>query len=147
MAAGFGEADMDGEALDERTLRRFIALLVSLAGLANRAAGRSFPIRWFVLALLRHAENAALGYVVESAPWAWPYLETEPEPGGTPMDAVLLGQRLRMLAAVLGALLPAEVQLDGWKPVDDPARHCLASDVLLVVVLPHGRRFAFHDTS
>jgi hypothetical protein len=138
---------MDGETLDDRTLRRIIATFVALAVLAERAAGRSFPVRWLVLAILRYAETVALGYVVETAPWAWPYLETEPEAGGSPMDAVLLGQRLRMLAAILGALLPAEDRRDGWNSDRDLTRHCLASVVLLVVVLPNGRPFAFHDTS
>ena len=148
MAAGFGEAGMDGgETLDERTLRRIIATLVALAALAERAAGRSFPVRWLVLALLRYAETVARDYVVETAPWAWPYLEDELEPGSSPMDAVLLGQRLRMLAAVLGALLPAEDQLDCWITGHDHARHRLASGVLLFVVQANGRRPAFHDTS
>ncbi|MFN3549932.1 MAG: hypothetical protein ACK4U0_20810 [Mesorhizobium sp.] len=138
---------MDGEALDERRLRRIIALLVSLAGLAERAAGRSLPVRWLVLAFLRHAEAAARGYVVETAPWAWPYLEIDPEAGSSPMDAILLGQRLRMLAAILGALLPAEDQIDGWKTGHDANRHRLAAGVLLVIVMPIGRRAAFHDTS
>jgi hypothetical protein len=137
----------DGEALDERTTRRIIALLVSFAVLAERAAGRSLPVRWLVLTLLRHIESVAFDYVVDSAPWAWPYLEDELEPGSTPMDAVLLGQRLRMLAAILGELLPVEDQLVRWTSVRDHASLCLASGVLLVVVLPHGRRLAFHDTS
>ena len=136
-----------GETLDERRLRRIIATLVALAALADRAAGRSFPVRWLVLAILRYAETVARDYVIETAPWAWPYLENEPEAGGSPMDAALLGLRLRMLAAVLGALLPAEDRRDGWSSDRDPARHCLASGVFLVIVLPNGRRFAFHDTS
>ena len=136
-----------GETLDERRLRRIIATLVALAALAERAAGRSFPVRWLVLALLRYAETVARDYVIETAPWAWPYLENEPEAGSTPMDAALLGLRLRMLAAVLGALLPADDRRDGWSSDRDLTRHCLASGVLLVVVLLNGRRFAFHDTS
>ena len=121
---------MDGdETLDERTLRRIIALLVSFAALAERAAGRSFPIRWLVLTLLRYVYSVALGYVIESAPWAWPYLEDAAEPGSGPMDAVLLGQRLRMLAAVLGALLPPDGMGRGWTASRDVARHCRASRI------------------
>ena len=112
-----------------------------------RAAGRSFPVRWLVLALLRYAETVARDYVIETAPWAWPYLENEPEAGSTPMDAALLGLRLRMLAAVLGAMLPAEDQLDGWTASRDAARHCLASGVLLFVVQANGLRPVFYDTS
>ena len=136
-----------GVGLEERTLRRIIATLVALAVLAERAALRSFPVRWLVLSILRYAETVAQAFVVENAPWAWPYLENEPEAGSSPMDAVLLGQRLRMLAAVLGALLPAEDRRDGWSSGRDLARHCLASGVFLVIVLPNGRQPAFHDTS
>jgi hypothetical protein len=42
----------------ERTLRRIVLLLVALAGLAERAADRSWPVRCFVLWLLRRAEAA-----------------------------------------------------------------------------------------
>jgi hypothetical protein len=136
-----------GETLDERMARRIIALLVSLAGLAERAADRSFPVRWLVLTLLRYVESVALDHVIDSAPWAWPYLAIEPESGSTPMDAILLGQRLRMLAAILGELLPATDRPDNWTSARDHARHRLASGVLLVIVEKSGRRFAFHDTS
>lgn len=101
--------------LDERTLRRIIALLVSFAVLAERAAGRSFPVRWLVLSILRYAEGVARDHVIDTAPWAGPYLEDAIEPGNSPMDAILLGQRLRMLAAVLSALLPLADHLDDWE--------------------------------
>ena len=138
---------MNGTGASERTLIRTIALLVSLAVLAERTAGRSFPVRWLVLSILRYAETVAQAFVVENAPWAWPYLENEPEAGSSPMDAVLLGQRLRMLAAVLGALLPAEDRRDGWRSGRGRMGHCPASGVFLFIVLPYGRQFAFHDTS
>ena len=133
--------------LDDRTLRRIIALLVSFATLADRAATRTFTVRWLVLALLRHVHSVVLDHVVDSAPWAWPYLDDELEPGNGPADAVLLGQRLRMLAAILAGLLPAEDRPDVWTAGRDCARHCLASDVLLAIVVLRGRRLAFHDTS
>ena len=38
---------------DIRTLERIVALLAALAGLAEMAAGRSFPVRFMVLAILR----------------------------------------------------------------------------------------------
>jgi hypothetical protein len=136
-----------GEALDERTARRIIALLVSFAVLAERVAGRSFPVRWLVLTLLRYVESVALDHVIDSAPWAGPYLADELEPGSNPMVAVLLGQRLRMLAAILRELLPAEDSPDVWTSGRDHARHRLAPGILLVVLQPHGRRPVFHDTS
>jgi hypothetical protein len=135
-----------GATLDERTLRRTIALLVSLAVLAERAAVRSFPVRWLVLCILRRAEIVGQNLVIDNAPWAWPYLDDALEPGSTPMDATMLGQRLRMLAALLGALLPATERSDGWTPGRDPARPCLASGVFLIVPT-NGQRCAFHDTS
>ena len=137
----------DGEALDERTERRIIARLFSFAVLAERAAGRSFPVRWLVLVLLRYVHSVALDHVVDSAPWALAYLDDELESGSSPMDALLLGQRLRMLAAILAELLPATGFLDVWIAARDHARRPLASSILLFVALPHGRRLAFHDTS
>jgi hypothetical protein len=65
MAAVFGGTGMD-MGLDETTLRRIIARLVSFAALAERAAGRCFPVRWLVLAILRHAEGATLGYLADT---------------------------------------------------------------------------------
>jgi hypothetical protein len=138
---------MHGEALDDRTLRRVIALLVALAALAERAAGRFFPVRWLVLCVLRRAEVVGRDFVIETAPWAWPYLEDALEPGSSPMDAVLLGQRLRMLAAVLRALLAPIDPLDGWRSGRDGARHCPAPFAGRRPVAPNGRRPAFHDTS
>lgn len=138
---------MDDGGLDERATRRIIALLVSFAVLAERAAGRSFPVRWLLLTLLRHVQSVALDHVVDSAPWAWPYLDDELESGSTPADAVLLGQRLRVLAAILAELLPAEERPDVWTTGPDDARHGLASGILLFIIMPVGRRLAFHDTS
>jgi hypothetical protein len=140
---------MDGdETLDERTLRRIIALLVSFAALAERVADRSFPVRWFLLVVLRYAENVAVGYVIESAPWAWPYLDEEPEPGSSPMDAVLLGQRLRMLAAILGELLPPTGETGrGWTAGRDVARDCRASRIHSYPVPSGGGMRMPYDTS
>ena len=49
--------------MDERRLRRLMALLVSLAVLAERAAGRSWPIRRLVLFMLLRAEFAVCDLV------------------------------------------------------------------------------------
>ena len=136
-----------GETLDERRLRRIIATLVALAALADRAACRSFPVRWVVLALLRYAETVALDYVVEVAPWAWPYVEDEPESGSSPIDAVLLGRRLRMLAALLGALLPPACHEDDWTARRDAAPTGPASNARRRSVTPGGWTPALHDTS
>ena len=51
---------MDGQSETERNmLKRVIALLFSLADLAERAAGRAYPVRCYVLWLLRRAEPFA----------------------------------------------------------------------------------------
>lgn len=97
---------MDGTRRDDRTLGRIVAMLVALAALAERAAGRSLPVRWLVLSLLRRAETAAHDLVAGVAGSAWPGPEVRPETGYGPADAASLALRLRMLAAVLGALLP-----------------------------------------
>ena len=99
--------------LDDRTLRRIIATLVALAVLAERAACRSFPVRWLVLALLRYAERVARDFVVEITQWEWPGFDDDLEPGSSAYDAALLAWRLRLLAAVLGALLPSADALRG----------------------------------
>ncbi len=137
-----------GETLDERTLRRTIALLVSLAVLAERTAARSFPVRWFVLVVLRYAERVALDHVIESAPWAWPHFEDELETGSGPMDAMLLGQRLRLLAAVLGALLPPEdLCFDDWNAGRDGARPGGTSFARPAVTVTFGPPQGLYDTS
>ncbi len=84
---------------------RIVAMLVALAALAEAAAGRSFPVRWLVLSLLRRAESVAHDFVAATAGSAWPGLEPRPETGSGPTDAVSLALRLRMLAALLGAFL------------------------------------------
>ncbi len=48
--------------VDERIVRRIIATLLALAALAERAAVRSFLVRWIVLAALRRAEGIATRY-------------------------------------------------------------------------------------
>ena len=138
---------MHGEALDDRTLRRIIALLIALAALTERAAGRFFPVRWLVLCVLRRAEVVGRDFVIETAPWAWPYLEDALDAGSSPMDAVLLGQRLRMLAAVLRALLTPDDSLDGWMSGRDTARRSPASFACRLLFTPDCRRPALHDTS
>lgn len=99
--------------LHEKTLRRIIALLVSFAGLAERAAGRSLPVRWLVLTILRYAEGVALDYLAETTGLDWAaYFADDLDPGCRPDDAALLAWRLRTLAALLCALLPPDDRFD-----------------------------------
>jgi hypothetical protein len=91
--------------MDERTLRRIIVTLVALAVLAERAAGRSWPIRRLVLWMLRRAEFAVGDYVFAvtgTPPSAFAGI-AEDESG--PEEAFRLAASFRMLAAALGAVL------------------------------------------
>ncbi|APH72568.1 hypothetical protein [Aquibium oceanicum] len=101
---------MHGAEREGRRLRQVVTLLVSLAVLAERAGRRSFPVRWFVLVLLRHAEVVARDFVVETT-GAAPLCPEAPL-GTRPADAALLAGRLRMLAALLRAVLPPDGRMD-----------------------------------
>ena len=137
---------MDG-GLDDRTLRRIIALLVSFAALAERAAGRSLPVRWLVLAIIRYAEAVALDLVADKTGIAWAYVEDGPETGCTPMDAALLARRLRALAILLAAFLGSVGPIDGWASSHFGwAGRSLLSLVGLFAMLAGGEP-AFQDTS
>ena len=122
---------MDGRARNGRRLRSIIALLLSLASVADLAAGRAFPIRWLVLAILRRGERAAQVYVAEAMQVEWADLEGAMEAGVDPGDAALLAWRFRWLAAVLGALLEQRGGTDG-------AAHRL--DRATLALVPHARR-------
>jgi hypothetical protein len=88
-------------------LRRIIALLVSLAVLAERAAERSLPVRWLVLWILRRAETVVEDFVFDETGMPPPVME-----GGSALagngrdDAFALAARFHALAAALTALLP-----------------------------------------
>lgn len=105
------------------------ATLLSLAFLAERAAGRSLPVRFVVLAILGQAERIARAFVARSmatliaeaieagcpcpdwpSDWPWPDLLAPDEPSAPhygAAEAQLLALRLRILAALL-AMLAAE---------------------------------------
>jgi hypothetical protein len=86
-------------------LRRIIALLVASAVLAERAAERSLPVRWFVLWALRRAETVVEDFVFDETgmPLA---VEGFALAGNGPDDAFALAARFRALAAALATLLP-----------------------------------------
>lgn len=89
-------------------LRRVVALLLALAGLAERAACRSRPVRCMVLWLLRPAERSAWAFAAEAGWAASPFVPVEcpaRAPGDGAGDAVRLAGRLRALAAVFSALI------------------------------------------
>jgi len=155
---------MEGALQDRGTLRRIAALLLALALLAERTAGRSFPVRFLVLAILCRAETIARAFVAEAIladrpcpdlpcpEWPcpdWLCPDELPAMHYGAADAEILALRLRMLAAVLGVLAGAD------RFSDDRSEGCAhrpegasGLPVILVVRLPAARRpHQPHDTS
>lgn len=87
-------------------LRRVIALLVAFAVLAERGAGRSPWVRWFVLWILRRAEAVAADFVFTQTGTPPPVREAIAAVGNDPEDSLRLAARFKALAAALRALLP-----------------------------------------
>ena len=98
---------MNGRARKGRDrLERIAALLLSLAGLAERAAARSAPVRFIVLWLLRQAETVAADFVgIEwnATFWDDPSGFAPDHFGYGPADALALALSLRLLAVVVQA--------------------------------------------
>ena len=98
---------MDGGMRNGGMLLKIAALLVALSLVAERAAGRSLPVRFLVLLILRRADAVATAFVVletEAAGAAaddFPWLDEAAEGGSSPLDAAFLALRFRLLAAVL----------------------------------------------
>ena len=115
---------MEGALQDRGSLKGIAATLLSLALLAERAAGRSLPVRFLVLVILGRAEAIARRFVARASATViaeaidagcpdvpFPDLSCLDEPTGLHFgaaDAMLLALRLRILAAVLGMLSDAE---------------------------------------
>jgi len=89
-------------------IRRMIAMLLTLAGIAERAADRSYPVRVFLLWVLRRAETAAQDFVGVEDLWAGTIH------GSAPQDALDLADSLRGLAAFLRDDLKHESLFQGW---------------------------------
>jgi len=114
---------MEGAAEDRGTFRGIARTLLTLALLAERAAARSLPLRFLVLVVLFRAEAIARAFVAREIEADWtdpscpglPCLDEPPARHYGVADAALLALRLRMLAAVLGALADAD------DIYDDPA--------------------------
>ena len=138
---------MDGAGRNGRRLRSIIALLLSLASVADAAAGRAFPIRWLVLAILRRGERAAQAYVAEVTQLEWADLEGEMEAGADSGDAALLAWRFRWIAAVLGAVLDQRGGTDGAAHRLDRASLPLAPHARRHLAVPGGESPWPNDTS
>ena len=104
------------------------ATLMALALLAERAAGRSVPMRFILLAVLGRAEAIARAFVAREIAADWPDAPCLEEPADThygAADALLLALRLRMLAVVLDALAGTDAGLAGEAPGGAPHRSAL----------------------
>jgi len=130
------DGGMDGR--NERMLLKIAALLLSLSLVAERAAGRSFPVRYLVLAVLRRAEAIARAFVVRETQIDWPEPVETPEFHGHPADAASLALGLRMLALILADVVEAGCVSAGEGPFAGNAP-CEPAKILLIVV-PGPRR-------
>jgi len=142
---------MEGDVRQQGRLPRIAATLLNLAALAERAALRSLPVRFLVLAILWYAEAIARRFVASEMDYfrdigsdldpyiagdldapapRWPRLDELLPPSGFTLDANLLALRLRMLASILIALcdvgLVWDTDCDGLAgPFGDWPRHLL----------------------
>jgi len=153
---------MDGAVRNGGTLQRIVALLLSLALVAQRAAGRSLPVRFLLLLILRRAEAVATSFVVREIEAAgasdddFPWLDDIAESGSSPLDAAFLALRFRLLAEVL-ELCRAAWRTDdtgqSWAGnisgdwADNAAPHPATQFPILLLILPAKRRLPVHDTS
>ncbi len=138
---------MHGVAGSDRILEHIAALLVALAVQAERAACRSFPIRWLAIAILRPAEARASAWVAEVTPCEWRAFEDTMQPGYGPGDAILLAARFRMLAAMLAALLRAGQALPGRGRRRARARNCFPQCAGRLAFVPVALAGGPYDTS
>ena len=87
---------------DDKALRRIIQMLIALAVLAERASGRSLPVRWLVFWILRPAEAFAQAFVCDVAQEQFLFIADSGllDDDGSP-QLIGLAMRLRALAAAL----------------------------------------------
>ena len=162
---------MDGGVRDGGTLQRIAALLLSLALVAERAAGRSWPVRFLVLVVLRRAKAVATSFVAREIEAAgataddFPWLE-DVESGSSPLDAAWLALRFRLLAEVLDLCRAAHRSGNISRNISgDQARsgdmigntainsagncapHPATQFPILQLILPARRGLPVHDTS
>jgi len=92
-----------------RELDRIVAMLLALAGLAERAAGAPLPVRWLVLWFLRRAEAVATEFVAGSACAAargqWLLAPVTVRHGSSPADAIDFALSLSRLASAVAAMV------------------------------------------
>ena len=94
---------------NRRTLKRIVALLFALAGLAERLSNLPRPVRAFVLRILGPAETVAREFLFETTqgsgvPAPLPACFNALQGGDSPADAMRLAQSFRVLAVLLDSL-------------------------------------------
>ena len=122
---------------DEYWLWSIAGRLVGLGALAERAAGRSFPVRWFVLCVLRWALTVGLDFVVQETSASWSRHKTPFDFRCRRVDALRLAMVLRALGAALYAFLRRTARfraLNGAVPsASRLARQCPRGELGLAV--------------
>jgi len=92
-----------------RELDRIVAMLMALAGLAERAAGAPLPVRWLVLWFLRRAQAIAMDFVAGSACVAargqWLLVPVTVRQGSSSADAIDLALSLSRLAGAVAVMV------------------------------------------
>ncbi len=91
----------------QRKLLRLVALLLALAGLAERSAGRSQAVQRLVTWLLRHGEAVARDHVLALTGRAAFGPEPTMLPHSGTAEALRLAASFRALAAALSAFVDA----------------------------------------
>ena len=120
---------------NRRMLKRIVALLFALAGLAERLSGLPRPVRVFVLRILSSAETVARDFVLEttreqgvSAPLLACFHMPALHGGDSPADALRLAQSFRVLAVLLDWLV--ERNCGGSKRFIAPAARTMIARLL-----------------
>ena len=112
-----------------KRLHRLAALLLALAGLAERAAGSPGPVCLLVVWLIRPSEAAARDYVDKIAPGtAWLPEPLWPVTG--PAEALRLARSLRVLAAALTALADDGLATRHGQPANRPSAALLVDTIM-----------------
>ena len=153
---------MDGGMREERALGRIAAILVMLSLVAERAAGRSLPVRFLLLLILRRADAVVTAFVVRETQAAgatgddFPWLGEEADSGSSPLHAAWFALRFRLLAEVLVLCCAAGRSGDdtgdtagNWanNRADNPTRLPATAFPTLLLVFPARCGLLVHDTS
>jgi hypothetical protein len=105
-------------------LARIAALLFALAGLAERAAVRSLPVRWIVLWCLALADAVARDFVARSVPNAMPGFRApvlmQAHYGSGSADAIYLAASLRDLAHIMRLVVARFRSMEFLRQGDKP---------------------------